>query len=302
MDARVNAVNPGSARTSPMRDFSFTEADFERVRRLIYRDAGISLSEAKRDMVYSRLARRLRALGLDSFTAYLDRLERDGAQETEAFINSLTTNLTAFFREGHHFPVLAQLAAAQGRPVNVWCCAASTGEEPYSIAMTLVEQLGERGYQSSVLATDIDTQALATASAGVYSADAVKSLAQARLHRFFLKGRGAHAGQVRVNDRLRGMVSFEPANLIEERWTSVSRHAPFDVIFCRNVMIYFDKPTQARIIQRFEPLVRTGGLLFAGHSENFSHMTQAFRLRGQTVYERYATPDVAAGAKRTVSA
>ncbi|SDV46639.1 CheR family methyltransferase [Chitinasiproducens palmae] len=275
------------AAAGAVRDFRFTDHDFERVRRLIYREAGISLSEAKRDMVYSRLARRLRALGLDDFGAYLDRLERD-ASEFEPFTNALTTNLTAFFRESHHFPVLADYAAALRRPLSIWCCAASTGEEPYSIAMTLVDKLGDSGYQSRILASDIDTAALGTASAGVYAADGVKALPTAQLQRHFLRGRGAHDGQVRVNDRLRGMIEFEQMNLVAERWQAASRVAPFDVIFCRNVMIYFDKPTQARILARFAPLLRVGGLMFAGHSENFSQMTRLFRLRGHTVYERVA--------------
>ena len=272
--------------TEAARDFPFTSQDFERIRTLIYREAGISLSDQKRDMVYNRLARRLRLTGIKTFATYLDGLEKSrDPQEWEAFTNALTTNLTAFFREGHHFPILSSYAKASAKPLSVWCCAASTGEEPYSIAMTLAEVGGVQS-QAKIVASDIDTQALAAASDGVYTTENIKSMQESRLKRFFLKGTGSRAGRVRVNDATRAMVSFEQVNLIAPPWPHILRQAPFDVIFCRNVMIYFDKPTQARILESFAPLLKPGGLLFAGHSENFSYMTTAFRLKGQTVYER----------------
>jgi chemotaxis protein methyltransferase CheR len=266
------------------RDFDFTSADFSRIRELIHRNAGISLSDHKRDMAYSRLARRLRARGLDSFRDYLDLLEaQNDPAEWEAFTNALTTNLTAFFREAHHFPILANFVAKRPLPISVWCSAASTGEEPYSIAMTLIEALGEHAARhATVLATDIDTQVLAKCDAGVYQLDQVKHLSQERLKRFFLKGTGAHAGFVKVRPELRAMIRFERLNLTDRDY---GLRQQFDAIFCRNVMIYFDKPTQAQVLSRFDPLVKPGGLLFAGHSENFTYVTQAFRLRGQTVYE-----------------
>ena len=273
------------------RDFEFTSADFSRIRELIHRNAGISLSDHKRDMAYSRLARRLRARGLDSFRDYLDLLEAENdPAEWEAFTNALTTNLTAFFREAHHFPILANFVTKRPQPVSVWCSAASTGEEPYSIAMTLIEALGDHAArQATVLATDIDTQVLAKCDAGVYQMDQVKHLSQERLKRFFLKGTGSHAGLVKVRPELRAMIRFERLNLTDRDY---GLRQQFDAIFCRNVMIYFDKPTQAQVLSRFEPLVKSGGLLFAGHSENFTYVTQAFRLRGQTVYE--LTRDVGA--------
>jgi chemotaxis protein methyltransferase CheR len=268
----------------PGRDFEFTSADFARIRELIYRSAGISLSDHKRDMAYSRLARRLRALGLDSFRDYLERLETDNdPAEWEAFTNALTTNLTAFFREAHHFPILAEFVRRRAQPVSVWCSAASTGEEPYSIAMTLIEALGDSAArQATVLATDIDTQVLAKGEAGTYQFDQVKHLSPERLKRFFLKGTGAHAGLVKVRPEVRQMIRFEQLNLTDRDY---GLRTQFDAIFCRNVMIYFDKPTQGQVLARFEPLMKAGGLLFAGHSENFTYVTQAFRLRGQTVYE-----------------
>ena len=266
------------------RDFEFTVTDFARIRELIHRRAGISLSDHKRDMAYSRLARRLRACGLDTFKEYLDRLEsNDDSAEWEAFVNALTTNLTAFFRESHHFPILADFVKRRQQPVSVWCSAASTGEEPYSIAMTLVEALGEQAARHcTVFASDIDSQVLAKADAGVYSLDQVKGMPVERLKRFFLKGKGAQAGLVKVRPELRAMVQFGRVNLTDARYDV---KGPFDAIFCRNVMIYFDKPTQGQVLSRFEPLMKPGGLLFAGHSENFTYVSQAFRLRGQTVYE-----------------
>lgn len=273
-----------------MRDFLLTERDFDKIRALIHRRAGISLGAHKREMVYSRLARRLRTLQLADFASYLAMLEADAnSAEWEFFTNALTTNLTSFFREAHHFPLLAEHAKRIGRPYSVWCAAASTGEEPYSIAITLAEALGDRA--STVLATDIDTQVLAKARAGIYSAEQVARLSQERLKRFFLKGSGAHAGMVKVKPDLASTISFEPLNLLAPDWGIRER---FDAIFCRNVMIYFDKPTQGRILERFVPLLKPHGLLFAGHSENFSYVTRAFQLRGQTVYE-LATGAVASG-------
>ena len=274
------------------RDFEFTERDFERVRSLIYDCAGISLSAAKRDMVYSRLARRLRAVGMDSFERYLDRVESGDARECEAFTNALTTNLTAFFREPHHFPLLAEhlRQAEYGRPLTIWCSAASTGEEPYSIAMTVVETFGGFSPPVRILASDVDTQVLATAEAGEYTADRVEKMDPARLRRFFLRGKGPNADRVRVRDELRSLITFRQVNLLHGAWPI---RGPLDVIFCRNVMIYFDKPTQLRVLERFAPLLRPDGLLFAGHSESFHNATHLFRLRGKTVYG-LANPGAAA--------
>lgn len=263
--------------------FEFTPRDFARVRELIYRRAGISLSEAKREMVYSRLARRLRAKGMNTFGAYLDALE-GGADdaEWEAFTNALTTNLTAFFREAHHFPILAEHMLRARGTLSVWCSASSTGEEPYSIAMTLCEAFGTLAPPVSIVATDIDTNVLRTAQEGIYPVERIEKLSAERLKRFFLRGKGDRAGLVRVRPELRQMISFKSLNLLAGSWP-VS--GPFDAIFCRNVMIYFDKPTQGRILSRFVPLMKPDGLLFAGHSENFMYASDALRLRGKTVYE-----------------
>ena len=265
------------------KEFEFTSRDFERVRGLIYKRAGISLSESKQEMVYSRLARRLRVHGIDSFTHYLDDLERvQDSDEWVAFTNALTTNLTSFFREEHHFPVLAEFALKIREPLSVWCSASSTGEEAYSIAMTLCEAFGSLSPAVKIVATDIDTNVLKTASDGVYGLERIEKMSSERTRRFFLRGKGANDGHVRIRAELRSMIEFKQLNLLDDHWPI---SGSFDVIFCRNVMIYFDKPTQKKILQRFAPLLKPHGLLFVGHSENFSYLTDIFQLRGKTVYE-----------------
>ena len=269
--------------TTDGREFHFSRQDFDRIRKLIYERAGISLSEAKQDMVYSRLARRLRARGLQRFSDYLALLTTGDEVEWEAFTNALTTNLTSFFREAHHFPILAEHALRQtGRRVDVWCCASSTGEEPYSIAITLAETFARINPPMSILASDLDTQVLAKAAEGIYPIERVERMEPDRVRRFFQRGTGVQAGQVRVRPELRNTVSFQRINLLEPSWPV---RGPFDAIFCRNVMIYFDKQTQAAILRRFAPLLRPDGLLFVGHSESLFHVSDVFRLRGKTVYE-----------------
>ncbi|PKO88232.1 MAG: chemotaxis protein CheR [Betaproteobacteria bacterium HGW-Betaproteobacteria-12] len=270
-------------RDSSVREFSFLPADFERVRKLIYQHAGISLSPVKQDMVYSRLARRLRATGSRSFTEYLDALEKSGGDEWERFVNSLTTNLTSFYREPHHFPIFAEHLQKIGtrRPIRIWCSAASTGEEPYSIAITVAETFGSNLSHVSIIASDLDTNVLETARKGVYPADRVEKLSPERLRRFFLRGTGAQEGYVAVRPELKALIQFQRINLLD---ASYALKGPLDIIFCRNVMIYFDKPTQYRILSRFAPMMQPDGLLFAGHSESFLHAADLFRSLGKTVY------------------
>ncbi|WP_373888758.1 CheR family methyltransferase [Massilia sp. ZL223] len=270
-----------------VKEFDFTRRDFERVRALIYQRAGISLADSKQEMVYSRLARRLRATGIQSFGRYLDDLEAGRmASEWESFTNALTTNLTSFFREAHHFPLLAEhllaLHKRERRTLTVWCSAASTGEEPYSIAMTACEAFNTLTPPVQIVATDIDTNVLATGANAVYPMERVDKLDTARLKRFFLKGKGGHEGMARVRPELRNLVSFKQLNLLADGWPV---EGPFDAIFCRNVMIYFDKDTQRKILSRFVPLMKRDALLFAGHSENFLYVSDSLRLRGKTVYE-----------------
>ncbi|MNR91853.1 Chemotaxis protein methyltransferase [compost metagenome] len=270
-------------RAEGTKEFEFTARDFERVRALIHKKAGIALAESKQEMVYSRLARRLRATGIGSFVSYLDQLEQGGSdEEWEAFTNALTTNLTSFFREAHHFPILAEHIKKIQQPIEIWCSAASTGEEPYSIAMTACEAFNTLTPPVRIIATDIDTNVLNTGANGVYSIDRLDKMAPERAKRFFLRGKGAREGMVRVRPELRQLITFKQVNLLESNWGITGQ---FDAIFCRNVMIYFDKPTQGKILDRFAPLMKPDGLLFAGHSENFLYVTDAFKLRGKTVYE-----------------
>ncbi|MBI3150267.1 MAG: chemotaxis protein CheR [Betaproteobacteria bacterium] len=277
------------------REFVFSARDFARVKSLIHLHAGISLTEAKQEMVYSRLARRLRALGQVSFEQYLDQLERHPhSVEWQAFVNALTTNLTSFFREAHHFPMLVEQVAKNGRrPLVIWSAACSTGEEPYSIAMALVEHFGGFDAPVKVLATDIDTNVLATAREGVYREDGLTNLNAERLRRFFLRGTQNNSGFARVREELKALVDFRPLNLLAASWPL---RAPLDAIFCRNVLIYFDKDTQYRVLHRFAPLLRSDGLLFIGHSESLFHASDLFHLRGKTVYE--LAPGVPGGSGR----
>jgi chemotaxis protein methyltransferase CheR len=264
------------------REFVFTSKDFERVRQMIYAHAGISLNKSKQDMVYSRLARRLRATGINNFSDYLALLESNDDVEWESFVNSLTTNLTSFFREQHHFPLLAEHALKQRHPISLWCSASSTGEEPYSMAMTLVDAFGSFTPPVSIIASDLDTNVLAKAEAGIYPLDRVEKLSPNMVKRFFLKGTGAQSGFVRVRPELRALITFRQVNLLDDEWPI---RGPLDAIFCRNVMIYFDKATQLKILERFAPLLQPDGLLFAGHSESFHNAGHVFSLRGKSVYE-----------------
>jgi len=281
LQASLAATLP--SREGGAREFTFSVTDFERVRKLIYQHAGISLSPVKQDMVYSRLARRLRATGMRSFAEYLDVLEKNGGDEWERFVNSLTTNLTSFFREPHHFPIFAEHLRQLGakRPVRVWCSAASTGEEPYSIAITVLETLGANASHVSIMASDLDTSVLATAQKGVYPIERVEKLSPERLHKFFQRGTGSQEGFVSVRPELKQMIEFRRINLLD---TNYSVKGPLDIIFCRNVMIYFDKPTQYKILSRFAPMLQSDGLMFAGHSESFLHAADLFKSLGKTVY------------------
>ena len=280
----VKAVGAAD-RVLPEREFNFTHADFERVRQLIYKHAGITLAPIKQDMVYSRLARRLRALGMNSFDQYLAHLEQGDAREWEAFVNSLTTNLTSFFREAHHFDLLKkQLIGLGHRPIRIWCSAASTGEEPYTLAITACEAFESLSPPVQIHASDIDTNVLKTAERGVYPLERVERLHPERLRKFFLKGTGAQDASVRVRPELQKLITYSRVNLLDASWPTIK--GPIDALFCRNVMIYFDKPTQYRILRKFVPLLHADGLLYAGHSESFLHAADLFRSLGRTVYER----------------
>ncbi len=263
------------------REFKFTQQDFERVRKLVYDYAGIALNDSKHDMVYGRLAKRLRAHNMTTFNDYLALLEKGNEAEWEAFINSLTTNLTSFFREAHHFPVLAEHLKANKHVgvQTIWCSASSTGEEPYTLALTAIEALDSMRPPVKIIATDLDTSVLRTAQAGIYSPDKVDKLTPAQLQKYFNR---LPDGQFEVKQEIKELITFRRVNLIDPVWPL---RGPIDAIFCRNVMIYFDRATQLKILERYAPLMRPNGLLFVGHSENLYHAAHVFRLRGKTVYE-----------------
>jgi chemotaxis protein methyltransferase CheR len=274
---------------SAIPEFAFDNAasllndrDFATVRQLIADYAGIKLSLQKRNMVYNRLLRRLRARGLSNFAEYLELVQREGSNEREAFVNALTTNLTAFFREPHHFELLHAHAARhgkRGKPLRCWSSACSTGEEAWSIAMVL----REAECPGEVLGTDIDTDVLGTARNGVYRTERTAGLPAERLRKHFLRGTGTNDGLVSVRPELRGMVRFGQLNLQSPAWPAIE---PFDIIFCRNVVIYFDREFQKKLLTRLADLLVPGGLLMVGHSESFPSAHPGFRSCGRTAYER----------------
>jgi chemotaxis protein methyltransferase CheR len=265
------------------REFDFTDAHFRAVRDAVRRHAGIQLSDAKRELVYGRLRKRLRALGLDSFDRYLAILAEPGSKEFTDFVNALTTNHTSFFREHHHFEYLEQLllerfAAGQKR-IRIWSSACSTGQEPYSIAITLAKALGRRrDIDAKILATDIDTNVLARAATGCYRADVLneEELGHMRAHMAPLPD-----GGWQVRDELRALITFKQLNLLEP-WPV---HGPFDVIFCRNVVIYFDNETKLQLVDRFADLLAPHGRLFMGHAESLVN-ARKLKLVGRTAYAR----------------
>jgi len=262
------------------REFSYTAADFQAIAKRLYDLTGIRLNPSKDSMVYSRLVRRIRALRLTGFADYLNYLAKH-PEEEQNFINALTTNLTSFFREAHHFELLSQYLQQHPTCKTIWCAASSTGEEPYSIAMTVAEHFGRFNVPIDIIASDIDSQVLATAAKGIYPLDRVESLSTQQLKSFFHRGVGSQAGYVRVVPELAAMVKFLRINLLDTQWSLPER---IDVIFCRNVMIYFDKGTQLQILDRMVKRMPHDGLYIAGHSENFAHANHLVKPSGKTTY------------------
>lgn len=272
-----------------MREFRFTDQNFEQLRRIAFEHTGIVLGENKRQMMYGRLARRIRQLGLASFDDYCARLERDPDGEVGELINAITTNLTAFFRENHHFEHLAGTALpeilaanAASRRLRIWSAGCSTGEEPYSIAMTLAETANLSGWDARILATDIDTNVVAKADAGVYAAERVQGMEPRRVKRWFETGGGEGAGRLRVVRPLCDLIAFRPLNLLGP-WPM---RGPFDVIFCRNVVIYFDKEAQRQLFARYADILAPHGYLYIGHSETLFKISDRFRAIGGTIYRK----------------
>jgi chemotaxis protein methyltransferase CheR len=266
------------------------DAEFDFIRHVIAENAGIVLGPNKRQLVQGRLARRLRELELPSYEAYCDHVRNSGPEELVGLINALTTNVTAFFRENHHFEALSEYMIPEAlqrnqasRRLRIWSAGCSTGEEPYCIAMVASAALptGVR-WDLKILATDIDSDVVSAAQAGVYPMDRLTTVPQAQLRRCFRKGVGANAGQAIVQPDIARLVSFRTLNLMQQ-WPMTG---PFDVIFCRNVMIYFDQATRERLVSRFASLLAPEGYLCLGHSESIHAGTAPFRLVGKTIYRK----------------
>jgi chemotaxis protein methyltransferase CheR len=269
------------------REFIFTTEHFVRVRDELYDYAGIVLADHKQDMVYNRLVRRLRDLNLVSFDDYLIFLNSDSAEFTK-FINAMTTNLTSFFREKHHFEfinktIIPDMSKQGNRRLRVWSAGCSLGEEPYSIAMTLLDSnIDVSNWDIRLLATDIDSAVLARAARGVYGFERIESLPKMTQRKWFLKGVGKNQGQMKIQKALQAMITFNHLNLMHD-WPM---QGPFDFIFCRNVMIYFDTKTQEKLLDRMADLIKPGGYLFVGHSEALARHGNRFKLMGKTIYQK----------------
>lgn len=250
------------------REFELTDAEFSRIQRVLKERSGIDVGSGKRMLVYGRLTRRLRVLKLKSFAEYLKLVEDAGSEESRAFLNALTTNVTELFREEHHFEMLRkevvpEMTAANAKRLRIWSAGCSAGDEPYSIALTLARLPELNDCDVKILATDIDSDILAQAQAGVYPLEKITAL-KPEYRSYFSRGIGKQAGLARVNERIRDMITFKELNL-HGAWPM---RGSFDVIFCRNVVIYFDNPTRERLVRRFVNLLRPGGYLFMGHSES----------------------------------
>lgn len=273
--------------------YSITNEELHLFQELVHREAGIHLADSKRQLLVARLSRRLRALGLRTFTEYHKYLMTSDAsgEEHRHMLDCITTNKTDFFREKHHFdflrdtvlPHVAQRTRGGVKRLRIWSAACSTGEEPYSIAITLLDAIGSAlpSWDIRILASDIDTTVLATAEKGIYGVDRVAGLSDATKHAHFLRGKGPSEGLVRVRPDLSRLITFRRINLIEPTWPIRSE---FDVIFCRNVVIYFNRDTQKTLFSRMAKLISPGGYLFVGHSENLFWMRDVFDVVQPTVY------------------
>lgn len=285
----ANGVRPGATSGAPGTiDRALGDREFRRICALMRERAGIELGESKRLLCQTRLIRRLRALGLSDYTQYVALLDDPNSDEHVELINALTTNVTSFFRETHHFELLAgevlpPLARQRGRRIRLWSAGCSTGEEPWSLAMVVDEVLGGRSdLDVKILATDIDTQVLAKARAGIYADEQVAPVSTARRQRYLARGTGPNRGLWRIRDELRGLVRFNPLNLFEP-WPM---RGPFDVILCRNVIIYFDVPNKLLLLRGFHDKLAAGGHLLLGHSESMPGEVAGFTSCGRTAYRK----------------
>ena len=268
--------------------YKLSDTDFNSLRQLVSEHTGISLSEKKSELVYGRISKRLRALGMHCFGEYCDLLKNNPGDELEHFSNAITTNLTAFFREVHHFEYLAQQVVplllernSKTRRLRIWSAGCSTGEEAYSIAITLREAIPNiDNLDVRILASDLDTNVVQAGASGIYQDKRIEGLSDERRERWFQRGKGRQSDMVRVVPELRDMISFKQLNLMKD-WPMKGL---FDVIFCRNVVIYFDKPTQRILFERFDKILHPQSHLFIGHSETLSKINDSFQLIDKTIY------------------
>lgn len=287
------AASPEAADSDASREFAFSDADFRHLAGLAYEHAGIVLGESKRNLVYSRLSRRLRALGLTAFREYRDYLAAN-AEEVESFVNSISTNHTKFFRESHHFDHLRDQVArpfagpqrgAQAHKLRIWSAGCSSGEEPYTIASVLAREIPDAHRRDvRILASDIDTDVLRKAARGEYPLRVLDEVSSTYRPYFDDAERDPGAGTITMSPAARSLIAFRRLNLMGP-WPFSGL---FDVIFCRNVMIYFDAPTKATLIDRFTRQLRPGGWLYIGHSESLVGSHAGLKSVGRTIYRRDA--------------
>ena len=267
---------------------TLTDQEFELFKALIYRQVGITLDAPKKTLLVSRLGKRLRELGLSTYKAYYDSLSgRGGEEELTKLLDLISTNKTDFFREPTHFEFIREQVLPEAKAtktMRIWSSASSSGEEPYTIAMTLHNAIPDISrWDIKILASDISTRVLAKAAAGVYEDERVSQLPPDLVRRFFLKGRGTQSGKFKVRPHVAQMVNFRRINLMDETFPIRSA---LDVIFCRNVMIYFDRPTQTKLMEKFHRYLRPGGYLFIGHSESLQWIEHPFTYLKPTIYQK----------------
>ncbi|MBX3303985.1 MAG: protein-glutamate O-methyltransferase [Nitrospira sp.] len=269
-------------------EYSITHEEFHRFRTLIYNESGIALSEQKQSLLASRLSKRLRDLGLETFSEYYDHVMSDPSREEfTRMLDLISTNKTDFFRESKHFDYLRDRILPeleQEKRIRIWSSACSTGEEPYTIAITLFESVKNPAqWDFKILASDLSTRVLAKAAAGTYDEDRFRGVPPEVVRRHFLRGRGVRTGLFKAKPHLAATIQFRRLNLMDERFPIKT---PLDLIFCRNVMIYFDRPTQERLVNKFYRYLKPGGYLFTGHSESLQWVDHPFKAWAPTIYRK----------------
>jgi len=272
------------------KEFNFSYVHFQKIRDIVTAHSGIVLTDAKQNMVYSRLVRRLRRTGLKSFDDYCELLEDTTHVEFTHFVNAITTNLTSFFRENHHFEILTKHVLpkllekkASNKRLRIWSAGCSTGMEAYSLAIVIKEFMQDKpNWDIKILATDLDTNVIETAANGIYDIDRITGVSEQRFNTWFRQGSGEHSQKVKISKQLKSMISFKPLNLLQPFPFS----GPMDIIFCRNVVIYFDKNTQRLLFENFANIHDKNGYLFIGHAESLYNVTNRYKLLHNTVYQK----------------